>query len=199
MLSIDEMIKMIEEQARDTHMPQTLAALPFAIKKHDGQYRKGNDRIPYIVHPLQIACHAISLGLCDDELLATILLHDVCEDCFDEVGEHIRYQDLPVSDAVKEAVRLVTKPVIREEKWEEKYYLDIRVNKLAIVTKLLDRCHNISSMAKVYSPQKMAEYIDITEKYVMPYINVINEQYPELNNIMFVVGYHMESLINALK
>lgn len=199
MLLIENMIERIEICARDNHFTQTSAALNYAFRMHEGQCRKGGEKIPYIVHPLCIACHAISLGLIDDDLLATILLHDVCEDCYDETGEHVKSVNLPVSDAVKEAVELVSKPEVREGEWEEKYYYGIRDNKLAILTKLLDRCHNISSMAKVYSQEKMAEYIDITEKYVMPYIGIVNERYPELRDVMFAVEYHMESLINALK
>lgn len=199
MLTIDEMIDHIKNVSEENDMRQTLIALPYAISMHEGQYRKGKEKIPYIMHPLLIACHAISLGLVEDELIATILLHDVCEDCFDEDGEHIKSGDLPVLASIQRAVELLSKPEHREGDWEARYYHGIETDRLAIITKLLDRCNNISSMTKVYSPEKMTEYIATTEKYVMPYIDIINDKYPELKNMTFVVEYQMESIINALK
>ena len=64
---------------------ETSAALRFMKKAHEGQYRKpslfSDVKVPYIVHPLMMACHAHALGIREDAILATILLHDVCEDC----------------------------------------------------------------------------------------------------------------------
>lgn len=37
--------------------------------------------IAYIAHPLSMACYAAALGIRDDNIMSTILLHDVCEDC----------------------------------------------------------------------------------------------------------------------
>ena len=75
----DKMYTYIRGFATGAKMSETLKALSFAREKHDGQFRKSGD--PYIVHPLTMACNALSLGIRDDEVIATILLHDVCEDC----------------------------------------------------------------------------------------------------------------------
>ena len=61
-------------------MRNTLMALPFAIKAHDGQKRKRSD-IPYIYHPLNLACHCLAMGIDDDAIIAACLLHDTVEDC----------------------------------------------------------------------------------------------------------------------
>ena len=79
----------------------TVNALAYARELHDGQQRKSGE--PYIVHPLTMANHAIALGVHEDEIIATILLHDVCEDC------GVQPKDLPVSKDVREAVRLLTR------------------------------------------------------------------------------------------
>lgn len=51
----------------------------FAARMHDGAVRRGS-RVPYIVHPMEVA--AIAARLTDDEeILAAALLHDVIEDC----------------------------------------------------------------------------------------------------------------------
>lgn len=51
---------------------------------------------------LAIASYATSLGLNEDDLIATILLHDVVEDC------GVKIEHLPVSDVVKRSVRYMT-------------------------------------------------------------------------------------------
>ena len=69
----------IKGMAMGLHWNNTLQALSFARKAHNGQYRKSGE--PYIVHPLTCASHAIALGLHDDQIIAACLLHDVIEDC----------------------------------------------------------------------------------------------------------------------
>ena len=55
-------------------------ALYFATEKHDGQYRKGSGRVPYIAHPVQVA-FIVSTYTKDAEVIAAAFLHDVIEDC----------------------------------------------------------------------------------------------------------------------
>ena len=88
-------------------LEQTYRALYYIREHHRGQFRIGlkysEKRIPYISHPLMMACHAQSMGLSDDSLLAVILLHDVCEDC------GVAPEELLFTDEVREAVALLTK------------------------------------------------------------------------------------------
>ena len=79
---------------------ETMQALNYARKLHKGQARKSGE--PYIIHPLTMACQAVSMGVNDDNIVAAILLHDVVEDCAVSVN------DLPVNKEVKEAVHLLT-------------------------------------------------------------------------------------------
>ena len=180
------------------HLYQTRRALAFAKKKHSGQYRKvghGDERIPYIYHPLLLTCHALALGLEDDDLLSACLLHDVCEDCA------VRPEELPVSDAAKEAVRLLTKPENFEktDKDETAYYDGIAGNRIATMVKLLDRCNNIASMATSFSDEKMSEYIIETQKYIHPLMEKARDDYPQYANQLFLIRYHMNSVLEALR
>ena len=77
----DRMYTYVKTYATMKNMSQTVKVLPYAKTLHKGQYRSGKDKVPYIYHPLLIACHALALGLDDDVLISTALLHDVCEDC----------------------------------------------------------------------------------------------------------------------
>ncbi len=177
---------------------QAKKALAFAKEKHEGQLRKagqGNERIPYIYHPLLLTCHALALGLDEDELLSTCLLHDVCEDC------GVDPEELPVNEETKEAVRLLTKPVDfqKTEQFEREYYDGIAGNRIAVMVKLLDRCNNISSMSSSFTDEHMAAYIKETRKYVQPLMDRARKDYPEYTNQLFLIRYHMNSVMKAIE
>lgn len=105
-----------------------------------------------------MACHAHALGIREDEVLATILLHDVCEDCA------VTVQDLPCSDRVKEAVQLLTfvndgttdKIILKQ-----RYFHAIAQIRIACIVKVLDRCNNISTMASAFPIKRLIFYSDI--------------------------------------
>lgn len=94
----EELYRQVSERAEALELTQTLRALPFMREKHRNQYRKGTGRVPYMVHPLTMALHALSLGITDDTLLAAVLLHDVVEDTGTDPEE------LPVSPEARNIV-----------------------------------------------------------------------------------------------
>lgn len=190
----EKMYTYLRGYASGAGMKETLKALAFAREKHCGQLRKSGE--PYIVHPLTMACNAVSLGIRDDTVVATILLHDVCEDCGVSVGE------LPVSDAVKHAVELMTFRVMEGETKEiakNRYYNMLLQSREACMTKLIDRCHNVSSMAGTFSVEKLKSYIEETRHYVLPLLRRVKNQYPEDSNILFVLKYHIVSVVDSIE
>ena len=171
--------------------PEAAKALSFAKIKHEGQLRKPRElEIPYINHPLTLACHALAMGLEEDTLLATLLLHDVCEDC------GVDPADLPVSQEVQEIVALVTKP--KPFLSESRYYAAIVENPKAALVKCIDRCHNLSGMAMGFSAERIQDYIEETEKYYPKLLRVVKEQ-PEYNNAAWLLSYQIRSLLNTAK
>jgi len=190
--NIDMMYAHIHDFAVSRQMEQTVQALSFARKMHSGQYRKSGEE--YIIHPLTMACHAISLGMDDDTLISTILLHDVCEDC------GVSPQELPVSQEVRYGVELMTFTVLDGETKDaakRRYYDRLGENKTAAVTKLIDRCHNVSTMAGTFSKEKMKAYIEETREYVLPLLYRTRERYPDLAGVLFSIHYHITSVIDA--
>lgn len=171
-------------------LSQTANVLPYAWKLHDGQIRKGKDKVPYIYHPLLVTCHALALNLDDDNLVSAALLHDVCEDC------GVLVEDLPVNSETKQAVALLTKS---EEQTMEQYYDAISQNWIATMVKLLDRCNNVSGMAAGFSKEKIVGYINETEKYVLPLLRTAKHRYFRNSNEIFLIKYHMTSVIATLK
>ncbi len=175
---------------------QTAKVLPYVREKHEGQFRKGEDKVPYVNHPLLIACHALSLGMCDDNILSAALLHDVSEDC------GVPIEDLPVNDETKEAVALLTKDfgaLKKSKEAVEEYYKAISENKIASIVKLLDRCNNVSGMAAAFDEAKMANYIKETETYIYPLMDKTSDNFPEYANQIFLIKYHMTSVVEAIR
>ena len=183
-------------------LKQVFKALPYMRDAHFGQTRypvRGSSvRVPYIIHPLLMACQAHALGIQDDTVLTVILLHDVCEDC------GILPEDLPFSEEVRTAVALLTKDEKRfselgKEKALEEYYGKIRTNKTAMIVKCIDRCNNISDMALCFSPEKMRRYILETEEYIIPILDYIKEHYMEYNSAVYLLKYQMRSMMETQK
>ena len=189
----EKMYTYLRGYASALDMKDTLKALSFAREKHKDQFRKSGE--PYIVHPLTMACNAVSLGIKEDAVIVTILLHDVCEDCGVSVGE------LPVSDIVRHAVDLMTFRVMEGETKEiakNRYYNLLVQCREAAITKLVDRCHNVSSMAGTFSVEKLKSYIEETRHYVLPLLRKVKNQYPEDSDILFVLKYHIVSVVDSI-
>lgn len=202
MFSEEHMYSKLKAFAETENLRATYQALPYMRKCHEGQTRDAvrgsNIKIPYIVHPLTMACHAHAMGIKDDTVLATTLLHDVCEDC------GISPEELPFSDDVKTAVGLLTKNKARFQEigWEAalaEYYDGIRSNKTAMLVKCLDRCHNLSTMAASFSADKMTKYIIETELYILPLLDEIKRRYIDLNDAAFLLKYQMLGLVETQK
>ena len=181
---------------------ETMQALNYARKLHKGQARKSGE--PYIIHPLTMACQAVSMGVNDDNIVAAILLHDVVEDC------GVSVNDLPVNKEVKEAVHLLT--YVKPEKYKERdgegssllvvksnYYDEISKNRIASIAKLFDRCHNVSSMAGTFTKEKLNDYIEETDMFVLPLLRETKDNFPEYQDILFVLKYHIVSVLDSIK
>lgn len=192
----EHMYTYIKTYAAVKHMDQTIKALSFAREMHKGQYRKGDEKVPYIYHPLLVACQALSLGMDSDDMIATALLHDVCEDC------GVTPEEIPVNDGVKKAVALLTKDAAYDSKsyeCKEKYYNTIAKNGLATMVKILDRCNNISGIAGGFTRKRMLEYIEETEEWFYPLIRNAKTDFPEYSNPLFAMKYHIISVVEAIK
>lgn len=192
----EKMYTYVKTYATIKGMNQTLRVLPYARELHKNQFRKGKDKVPYIYHPLLISCHALALGMVDDDLISAALLHDVCEDC------GVLPEELPVNEETKEVVKLLTRdgtPAGESSEGKERYYSGIANNKMAVMIKLLDRCNNVSGMAAGFSKEKMARYIKGTEKWIYPLFSKARTLYPEYENQVFLIKYHMTSVVETLK
>ena len=184
----------VKTSAKYLKLYNTLRALDFALEAHEGQTRKKSD-IPYIYHPLNLACHALSMDIRDDAVIAACLLHDVVEDCGKSYGE------LPVEDEVKGLVRLLTMEKTTPENREQvckAYYGKILADPKASLVKCLDRCNNLTTMSWGLSRRKIYRMISETETYYPKLLEAVKKT-PEYNSAAWLLKYQIESMLDIYK
>ena len=178
--------------AKGANLSNTEAALIFAREKHADQTRKSGE--PYITHPLTMTCYAMSIGIKDDSILASCLLHDVVEDCNTPVNL------LPVDNNIKYSVDLLTFTKEGDEETAKTiYYNKILNDRTATIVKLIDRYHNVSTMSGIFTKEKILDYIDETNKFVLPMLEKATLKYPNDSNLFFILKYNIVSMINSLE
>lgn len=204
MFDEEHMFTRLKTYAINEHLNEFFQALSYAKEKHAGAVRKANrfakpdadaEDVPYIIHPLMMACHAHALGIRDDSVLSAIMLHDVCEDC------DVRPEELPFSNEIKEIVALLTKNPDHkhDEGYDAEYYDAIMKNPKAAIVKALDRCNNVSTMAGSFTTDKLIEYVKETEQYGYPLFDYIKEHYLEYNDAIYVIKYQVMNLVETVK
>jgi len=184
----------VKTTAKNFKLKNTLKAVDYAIEAHEGQKRK-KSAVPYIYHPLNLACHALSMNIAEDVVIAACMLHDVIEDC----GKKL--EDLPVTDETKELVGLLTCKKTTDDNREkvlEKYYKGILENPKAALIKCMDRCNNLTTMSWGLSRDRIYRMIKETEEYYPQLLNVIKAT-PEYNSAAWLLKYQMESMLDIYK
>ncbi|MBR1985714.1 MAG: helix-turn-helix domain-containing protein [Mogibacterium sp.] len=185
----------VKTTAAHLNMTNTLKALDYAVTKHAGVTRK-NSEIPYIYHPLNMACHALSMGINEDEIIAAILLHDVVEDI-----EGVTFDDLPVNEEARELVRLMTKDKSKgshDPEMLDKYYAGLASNPKAALIKCIDKCNNMTTMSWGLSRKSKFQQIEEVDKYFPKLLKVVKDT-PEYNNAAWLLKYQIESMLDIYK
>ena len=185
----------VKTTAAHLNMTNTLKALDYAVTKHEGVTRK-NSEIPYIYHPLNMACHALSMGINEDEIIAAILLHDVVEDV-----EGVTLEDLPVNEEARELVRLMTKDKSKgshDPEMLDKYYAGLASNPKAALIKCIDKCNNMTTMSWGLSRKSKFQQIEEVDKYFPKLLKVVKDT-PKYNNAAWLLKYQIESMLDIYK
>jgi guanosine-3',5'-bis(diphosphate) 3'-pyrophosphohydrolase len=153
-----------------------LRAADFAARRHVDQYRKGELRVPYVSHPLNVArLISESAGIDDTDVLAAAMLHDTLEDTVDTREE---FAALRAAIALEfgEAVAVLVEEVT-DDKWLEKCErkrLQIehapRMSVAAATIKAADKLCNVrdavQSPPSDWSLERRIEYVDHAERVV---------------------------------
>lgn len=193
--NIDKMFTYLRAFCVGARLIQSVIALNFARDAHAGQTRK--DGVPYIVHPLSMACYAIALGIKDDNIISTILLHDVAEDC------GIGIDDLPVNDIVKTGCKYMTVTKFDNDKskieTKRRYFNELLESREAIITKGFDRYNNLTDMAFALSDEAIGKNCAETEVLLLPVLKKAKEKWIDLSDIFFILRTNIRSVNDILK
>ena len=181
--SLDEMKQYILSFAQDNNCVNTFKALAFAEKAHKGQKRLNGD-IPYIYHPVNLACHCLMMDIGTDEILSAALLHDVVEDC------GVKLEELPVNEETKIIVRLLTK---EDGYVNDEYYHEISLNTEASLLKCLDRVNNLTTMSSAFNRDFQLYYIHETEKYILPLLETVRKK-QEYEKAAWLLEYQLKAM-----
>ncbi len=184
--------------ATGRNLPQVMIALPVARKLHAGQYRKSGE--PYITHPLKVCSTLISYGIDDDVTLAAAILHDVLEDCKDQMpggGEEL-IKEYGLAPEILEIITTLSKRSGLNDQELGAYFRKIEKNPKAAVIKLADRLHNSGSLY-TFSDEKMRKYLRETEMFLIPMGSYCKKYYPQYENAFSILKSSIETLNYSTK
>ena len=149
-------------------------ALRFALERHEGQFRKGKDPMPYVFHPISVMQNLIQVGgIEDEEILAAALLHDVLEETGTEYQEIEDRFGSRVAGLVQEVTReepteAETEGMNDEEIYElrtERFLKEIAaMSPEALCIKLADRLENLRESALTRPANKHERYLQQTTR-----------------------------------
>ena len=157
-----------------------LHAMEFAAKHHTGFRKDG--RTPEFDHQTSIALFALTLPevLFPEELITTILLHDVPEDYNVSQGEigtlfapgEFRTRITPCVDNMTKVFRGVKRD-------EQALFAAMAADPIASIAKGCDRIHNFQSMVGVFTIDKQVTYLAEGEDLIMPMLKKARRNFPE--------------------
>lgn len=182
----------LEYYSFENRLWNTCIALPLARGLHDGTYRKStimkngsSYRLPYVIHCLLVCRMLADLNITisheeEDILLASALCHDMIEDLhFPKNGLELA-ADYHLDPRVYETVKLVSKRKDFTPEEEIAHFRNIQENKLALLVKLSDRSHNVEDLYNM-SVEKVHEYVEETNRFILPMCDYGFAHYPELH------------------
>ena len=174
-------------------LESSLRALGYMRDKHGNQTRANGQS--YIVHPLWMANYATALGIRDDNIIATILLHDVCEDTGTAVEE------LPFNDTIRRGVRFMTFRQYGDEDKQaakKRYFRELLESREALICKGLDRFMNLSTMEGIKSGEAIEKNVRETDELLLPIMKEGKEKWPELSDYLFVMRANIRAVNDTL-
>lgn len=173
-----------------------LAAGRYAREKHEGQFRKYGDKVPYIYHPMRVAGEVVLTDEATPEMVAAAWLHDVIEDTdathldlVDRFGPHIADMVLGLTDITKQdKIRYASLPRVERKKANNEYLM-IQSDEVKLI-KLCDILDNVRDMPeeaggfrkKFFEEKKIQTNLIgyINEKIALKIMSVIYEKEPDL-------------------
>jgi (p)ppGpp synthase/HD superfamily hydrolase len=158
----------------DMAEPNLESAIEFAVQAHRGQFRDGDDPLPYITHPLDVLANLRYTGqVTDSAMLCAAVLHDVVEESGTKLEEIEARFGPKVMELVRELSR--TEPtdaekagMTKDQIWEMRSAMLLEeiseMSPTAQTIKLADRLSNLYEATRVKNGKKLSRYNAQTEK-----------------------------------
>lgn len=209
-IKVGKMLTRLRVHFDDLGLEQSMDALGYMCEKHNGTYRENGTL--YIMHPLSMACRFQSLKIPNDDLFATILLHDVIEETAkpdkvllaSKVAENA--EDLPVGPTVKAAVKLLTVSAIHQNETKsditKRYFSQLVAdnkpeNKIALKCKGFDRWDNLATITAL-SKHAVRKNILETAILLLPVMEEARSKWPHDANIIYLLQTAVQETNNIL-
>lgn len=168
-------------------------ALIKAIELHRGQVRKGDGKIPYVVHPVEVGI-IVARYTNSPELVAAAILHDTVEDCKYFIEELER----EFGSEIKNTVSSLTedKSIIDWTDRKNENLKRLRLNQDAYFVKSADALANMRSLlaALVEHGAVVWSHFNAPKEKKMEYFKVILQDTED-----FIPKKHLEEYVSALK
>ena len=158
--TFDRLTALLAQSEHTYQMELIRRAYDLALSAHGEQKRLSG--LPYISHPVAVACILVELGM-DSECVAAGLLHDVVEDTkvtLDELRRSFGSEIANLVDGVTKITKMGRIPYNSREVQQaeniRKMLIAMSEDIRVIIIKLADRLHNMRT-AEYWSPAKQRE------------------------------------------
>lgn len=177
---------------------QAQRALDIMMTSMEGMIRK-DGVTPVWAHSLSVAAYTRNLPIPDSDMeniIIVALLHDVVEDT--------EYPSAQIKEIFGNEVWTSVKLLTKNSKLStEEYYKGIPTNALASIVKGADRIHNLSTMTGVFSTDKVTQYIQESQNYVLPMLRLAKHTHPQYNEVFegekHIINLQIERELSALE
>ncbi len=140
----------------------------FCKKYHEGQMRKSGD--PYFTHPVEVACELAKMDF-DQETIISGLLHDTIEDTkltkkeieiefSKEIAEIV--DGVTKLDEIRDRVKFSDKTIKQSDNFR-KLFLALSKDIRVLIVKLVDRLHNMRTLASHKTDRQQAISLETLE------------------------------------
>lgn len=214
---LETAVEILLQEFKKRGFKQSCIALLLAREYHSGQFRKGGG--PYLWHPIRMAQLALLFPGITDDMIATILLHDIIEETYqkdrlngdspgirlDRVGyANMIARGLPIKKDIRESVILLTTLPASNETPEQKaerkedYFGNIGRSPKSIVTKLFDRVDNLLDAPGNLSKEAIVKNLLETAQLLIPAASGAEKKYPDDAELIRSIRTILECLICVL-
>lgn len=149
-------------------VPNLTECISFAANEHAGQFRDGENPLPYITHPIDVLTNLRYIGkVVEPELLCTAVLHDVIEECGVQPNVIEEMFGQRVRELVLELTRVEPSPesiagMDKDSIWELRSQLLLDeiagMSAEAQSVKLADRLSNLTEARRTKEKKKLTRY-----------------------------------------